>query len=45
MKDLADAGVQTGHVLGSKYDGQRVPPWMWGIYAIKTQLRESSEEE
>ena len=45
MKDLADAGIQTGTVLGSTHEGERVPPWMWGIYAIKTTLYERSEEE
>jgi len=45
MKDLADAGIQTGVVLGGTHEGERVPPWMWGIYAIKTKMFESSEEE
>lgn len=45
MKDLADAGIQTGVVLGGTHEGERVPPWMWGIYAVKTKMYESSEEE
>ena len=44
MKDMADAGVLNGEVLGSKLDGERVPPWLWGIYAIKRELREREEE-
>ena len=45
MKDLADAGVLKGEVLGSTLNGDKVPPWMWGIYAVNRKLRESSEEE
>ena len=45
MKDLADAGIQTGVVLGGEVDGEKVPPWMWGLYTVKTKLFESSEEE
>jgi hypothetical protein len=38
MKDMADAGVLNGQVLGSNLEGERVPPWMWGIYTIKREL-------
>ena len=34
MKDLADAGVTDGIVLGSEIDGHKVPPWLWGCYVM-----------
>jgi len=45
MKEMQDAGVLNGEVLGSIHDGKKVPPWMWGIYAIKRTITKSEEDE
>lgn len=45
MKDMQDAGVLNGEVLGSNYEGKKVPPWLWGSYAIKRTITKSEEDE
>jgi len=45
MKEMQDAGVLNGEVLGSIHEGKKVPPWMWGIYAIKRAITKSEEDE
>ena len=44
MKDLADAGAADGVVLGSEMKGHKVPPWLWGCYAMPFSLEEHREE-
>lgn len=48
LKELADAGVLEGQVIGGKVDGHKVPPWMWGMYCLvldKSPIFARGEEE
>jgi len=47
MKELADADALTGRVVGSKVDGHKVPPWLWGMYCLvidKSPIIKGEEE-
>ena len=45
MKEMQDAGVLNGEVLGSNHDGKKVPPWLWGAYVVKRNLTKVEEDE
>jgi len=52
--DLAEAGMFKGTplmvkgsmfcVLGETYEGERVPPWLWGCLVVRTHLPNEEEE-
>ena len=35
MKDMQDAGILNGEVLGSNLNGKKVPPWLWEEMDVK----------
>lgn len=53
-KDLAESGMFKGKplndkdsmfcVLGETYEGERVPPWLWGCLVVRTYLPNEEEE-
>jgi hypothetical protein len=53
-KDLAESGMFKGKplndkgsmfcVLGETYEGERVPPWLWGCLVVRTHLPNEEEE-
>ena len=53
-KDLAESGMFVGKplndkgsmfcVLGETYEGERVPPWLWGCLVVRTHLPSEENE-